>query len=339
VQTRRQHQSEGRRLAIDLLSAQSFKVIKEIRVTGAELDLLCKHEVSGKEIYVECKAQAANIGAPILRQLNGTVDAYEYAEGWLVSTAEFGKEAKGFVEMWKKKPADKASRLSFYTPDLIVQSLKKASVICDPPIELASEFVGSSEAVGEWTLVISPFGRFWAAYTLLGGAPHGVIFFGTKTGQRISDRETLNNIFTLESVLCDYDVTIGIDVLAETKNVTDNTPPNVVEVQTGESWNDYRPARPQDFIGRDDTQKHILNFLENARKTIDATRIFAITGNSGLGKSSLVAKVRDRTKNIRYRKKIFTFAIDMRGARNPAYVSASLIKCFEQAQKAGFGKK
>ncbi|MEQ5872846.1 restriction endonuclease [Sagittula sp. NFXS13] len=68
-------------LATDLLSAQSFKVIEEIRVTGAELDLLCKHEVSGKEIYVECKAQAGNIGAPILRQLNGTVDAYDYDEG------------------------------------------------------------------------------------------------------------------------------------------------------------------------------------------------------------------------------------------------------------------
>lgn len=68
-------------LAADLLSAQSYKVIKEIRLTGAELDLLCKHEVSGKEIYVECKAQSGNIGAPILRQLNGTVDAYDHSEG------------------------------------------------------------------------------------------------------------------------------------------------------------------------------------------------------------------------------------------------------------------
>ncbi len=24
----------------------------------------------------------------------------------------------------------------------------------------------------------------------------------------------------------------------------------VVEVQRGEDWNDYRPARPQDFVGR-----------------------------------------------------------------------------------------
>lgn len=326
-------------LAADLLSAQSYKVIKEIRLTGAELDLLCKHEVSGKEIYVECKAQSGNIGAPILRQLNGTVDAYDHSEGWIVSTAEFGKEAKGFVEMWKKKPPEKASKLSFYTPELIVQSLKKASIVCDPPVNAASEFTGSCEAIGEWTLVISPLGRFWAAYTLKGGAPHGVIFFSAKTGELISDHETLANFATLESVLCDYNVTIGAETRTETKSVTDTTLPNVVEVQIGESWDDYRPARPQDFVGRDDTQKQILAFLEKARTTPEATRIFAITGNSGLGKSSLVAKVRDRTKNKHYKKKFFTFAIDMRGARTPAYVSASLIKCLEKAQEEGFGKK
>src|SRR5690606_18991367 len=78
--------------------------------------------------------------------------------------------------------------------------------------------------------------------------------------------------------------------------------PLVVEVQTGESWADYRPARPQDFVGRDSLQKEILNFLETA-KSNNGSRVFAITGNSGLGKSSLVAKLRDRSRNKRYKNK------------------------------------
>ena len=327
------------RLAKDLLSAQSYNVIAEIRMTGAERDLLCKHEVSGKEIYVECKAQTANVGAPVLRQLNGTVDAYDYAEGWLVSTAEFGKEAKGFVEMWQKKPVEKSSKLSFYTPERIVIALQKASVICAPPKQLAADFLGSPESVGEWILVISPFGRFWAAYTLKGGAPHGVLFYNAKSAAHVSDIETLDNISTLDSVLCDYDIAVGGSNPTQGQGVSESVLPNVVEVQTGESWNDYRPARPQDFIGREDVQKEVLGFLDNARLTNDATRIFAITGNSGLGKSSLVAKVRDRTRNIRYKNKLFTMAIDMRGARHPAYVSAALVKCLEQAQLAGFGER
>ena len=37
-------------LATDLLSAQNYDVIQEMRVTGSELDLLCKHRVSQKQI-------------------------------------------------------------------------------------------------------------------------------------------------------------------------------------------------------------------------------------------------------------------------------------------------
>ena len=39
-------------LAEKLLSAQSYEVIKEIRFTAVELDLLCRHKINGKEIYV-----------------------------------------------------------------------------------------------------------------------------------------------------------------------------------------------------------------------------------------------------------------------------------------------
>jgi len=120
-------------LSKELLEAQGYDVIKEIRFTGVELDLLCKHKVSGKEIYVECKAQKDKIGAPILRQLLGTVTGYDYDEGWIISTSEFGKEAKGFSKMWKEKSAVKASKLSFYSPEVVIESLCRASIICQPP--------------------------------------------------------------------------------------------------------------------------------------------------------------------------------------------------------------
>ena len=227
--------------------------------------------------------------------------------------------------------------MEILTPKEIVASLQRSSVIGFPPSNAAIEFMGSLESIGEWTLLISPFGRFWSVYTLKGGVPHGVLFYHAKTEKLVSDKNTLDNIGTLDSILCDYDVTVG-SLGFESKLVPETSLPNVVEVQTGDSWNDYRPARPKDFIGRDELQKGILGFLEHARTTDDATRIFAITGNSGLGKSSLAAKVRDRTKNQHYKKKIFTMAIDMRGARSPAYISASVVKCLEHAQKAGFGK-
>ncbi len=325
------------KLSKDLLEALGYDVIEEIRFVGVELDLLCKHRVNHKQIYVECKAHKDKISATILRQLLGTVTAYDYSEGWLISTSEFGKEAKGFVEMWKKKPPERATKLSFYTPGEVIASLKGASVICNPPITMAEEKVSGSEFLGEWTLLVSNFGRFWAVYTLRGGAPHGVLLFNAENGRHLNDQDTLNNLSSLECSLAEYDLNVGLGKSAELDTSKTTKLPNVVEVQIGDSWEDYRPARPQDFVGRESTQKEIINFLNDIKENKSTTRIFAITGNSGLGKSSLIAKVRQKTRNQFYRNRYFSFAVDIRGAKTPAYISAALLTCLKKAQREKIG--
>lgn len=325
-------------LAKDLLSAQGYEVVEEIRVAGAELDLLCKHKVNGKEIYVECKAQKEKISAPILRQLLGTISAYDYAEGWLVSTSHLGKEAKGFADLWKKKTIDQSSRLSFYTPDLVVESLQSSSVICRQPVEQAIKLAGGSELLGDWLLLVTEYGRYWVVYTLSGGAPSGALLFNATTSRRVADDATLSNISRLESSIAEYDLKIFLDEDPKGSIATEPQLPRVIEVQIGDSWDDYRPARPQDFVGRDATQKEIIGFLANVSSGKSETRIFAITGNSGLGKSSLIAKLRDRTRNQFYSKRFFTYAVDIRGAATPSYISASLLSCMKTAQSFGFGE-
>jgi len=324
-------------LSKKLLEAQGYNVIEEIRIVGAELDLLCKHKVSDKIIYVECKAQKEHISAPILRQLWGTVDSEEYSEGWLISTSEFTKDAKGFVEKWKSKPKEKSSRLSFYYPGLVINSLIDSSIISSPPISVAVDFVGETGSLGDWILLVCPYGMYWCVYTLKSGEPYGVLVYTASNGKQIRDEATLGNLSNLESTLTDYDLNI---VLENNTSETSESEalPVVVEVQTGDSWDDYRPARPQDFVGRDATQKEILNFI-NSAKNSNESRVFAITGNSGLGKSSLIAKLRDRSRNKYYKNKYFVYAVDIRGARLSSYILSSLMTCLRKAQNEGFGEK
>ena len=111
----------------------------------------------------------------------------------------------------------------------------------------------------------------------------------------------------------------------------------VVEVQHGESWADYRPARPQDFVGRSDVQNRIVQFFESVRGKSTGTRVFAITGDSGMGKSSLVAKLREKTSNIRHRNKFFLYAVDVRAATGSDYILWSLLACIRAASLRGFG--
>jgi hypothetical protein len=324
-------------LATELLEAYNYEVISEIKLTGMELDLLCKNRVNSKEIYVECKALSTNISAPIIRQLWGTVDMMNYAEGWLISTSEFGKEAKGIVEQWKDKPPEQATRMSFYGPKEIIDSLQRTKIICTPPISLAIDKVISASHLGEWTLLVSPFGKYWCVYVKKGGIPAFILVFDAITACPIDDSATLDNLAKLNSTLTSYDVFQSEKI--KKLDVRLDCLPNVAEVQTGDSWEDYRPARPIDFIGRSSTQTDIFNFIERVSSKKTETRIFAITGNSGLGKSSLIAKIRDRSKNKYYKKRIYTFAVDVRAARSPSYISASLLTGLLNAQKNGFGSK
>lgn len=44
------------KLAKENLETQNFKILEQVRNTGAELDLLATHRVNGRKVYVECKA-------------------------------------------------------------------------------------------------------------------------------------------------------------------------------------------------------------------------------------------------------------------------------------------
>lgn len=325
-------------LAAKLLRAQGYEVIQEIRMTAVELDLLCRHTVSRKEIYVECKAYRSNIDANVLKNLAGTLVLKDYAEAWLISTGEFGKEAKGFEAEWQEKPKDVACRLSFYKPEKVISAFTSARVIKSAPTEAAVELVGDENLLGSWIFLITPYGEFWAVSTLSGGMPEGVLLFYANNGKRVLDKELLKNISETDTSIRDLNF-----LVAMSERDRGSSPKgkiiDVVQVQYGDSWNDYRPARPEDFVGRLKDQNRIFDLLKMVRDKETNTRIFAVTGDSGMGKSSLVAKLVSKSRNVRNKNKFYAFAVDVRAATSKDYVYSSLLACLKEAQRAGFGNE
>ncbi|SSI85236.1 ATPase [Acinetobacter baumannii] len=99
---------------------------------------------------------------------------------------------------------------------------------------------------------------------------------------------------------------------------------------------DYKPCRPQDFVGRDDIQKEIWDFLESVREDKTDCRVLSLTGLSGNGKSSLVANLAHRFTNIKWKNKFFLFPVDIRSARGPKFVAEAVTKAFNAAIKENF---
>ncbi|MGR4016498.1 restriction endonuclease [Vibrio harveyi] len=321
-----------------LLIAQSYDVIKEIRFTAVELDLLCRHKISGKEIYVECKAyRDKNIDANILKNLAGTLLFQDYSEAWLISTGEYGKEAKGFIKEWQAKPKEQATKLSFYDPEQVIESLVSSGVIKRHPDEKAAEYLGSHNLIGEWVLLVTPYGIFWVAAKLSGGIPSGVLCYYANDNSLVTDSELLTRLSETDSSLNDLDFRLPRSKANKTSEIDTAKTVEVVQVQTGEAWSDYRPARPKDFVGRTKDINAIFDFFKSIKEQKTDTRVFAITGNSGMGKSSLIAKLKSKAGNKQNKNKYFVFPVDIRAATGPEYIYSSLLKALKNAQKNGFG--
>ena len=321
-------------LAENLLRIQNYQVTKQLRLTGTELDLLCEHQVNQKTVYVECKAHREPISANVLTNLLGTLDFKGYQEGWLISTGPLGKEAKGFQHEWEKKGDIDSQKLSIYTPERVIAALVSAGLVKPLPYDSAVKEIGDEDCIGDPTLLVTQYGIFWTIVCLEGGVPVGVLVYSTKTGNLIKGQEWLRNLAQTDTSQSELDFEY---VLNFSKSDVESGLDRVVEVKHGETWADYRPARPQDFVGRSEVREQVIRFFEDVRNEKSSTRVFAIKGDSGMGKSSLIAKLRDRVRNQRLRQKFFMYAVDVRAATGAGYILCSVLACLRKAAESGFG--
>ncbi len=208
------------KIAKELLECQNYQVETELRRTGVELDLLCKNKANpSKKIYVECKAYDKDnkIQAPIITQLCGTREIHGYEEAWLVSTSEFGKDAKGLVE---KIEEGKNSRFfTFYTPEKLVEAFVNSNLIKDKKFaeHAILNIIKKENNLGESILLITEYGFFWAIEYLSGGKPAGMIFAYARNGEVVKDKGLLENLASTNSSLkeLDFFVVFNFGDLAE----------------------------------------------------------------------------------------------------------------------------
>lgn len=325
------------RLAVELLRVQNYEVLENVRTTGAELDLLCRHKRSNRRVYVECKAQRESLSANVLKNLVGTVVINDYEEGWLISTGMLGQDAKGVLAKWESESQDKREKLSIYSPDRVIDALIEAKLVIHPPHSALHPNGDVQTSLGDWTLLITEHGRFWVQTILVSGVPEAVQVFAAQDGKLIKDLVLLGRLKCTDSSLCHLDFEYrALREQVEYGQIRGYKPQTVVQVEHGVSWDDYRPSQPSDFVGRDSEQDKILGLLEEVRLGKTITRVFSITGDSGMGKSSLIAKLRSRTRNRHYRNKFFLFAVDVRAATKTNYILSSLLACIRHACDAGF---
>lgn len=203
-------------LSKKLLESQNYEVETEVRNTGMELDLLCKNKANtSKKIYVECKAykETNKIQADVLKNIVGIKSIENYAEVWLISTSELGKDAKGLKE--KIETGEQSKDYTFYTPDRLIEALINSKTICKPDMAKSKilEKIKDKNKVGNTVLLITKYGYFYLFEYLEGGETNDVYVTYANNGKIVDDKELLENIKNTDSSYKEFSFDVNLSLI------------------------------------------------------------------------------------------------------------------------------
>ena len=326
------------KLVMDVLKIQQYDVLDTVRITGMEVDVLAKHRINNAQIYAECKAWADPLPADVITKLLGNVIIKNATAGWLITTGPLSKDAKGLVAEWENRTDDSRTKLSFYTSERIIDLLynTRQIVSADTVATIAGEKLDIGQNI---TLLLLPNSMIWVvpiidAYTHLVSS---VVAFDANSGERITEKAKLDELKTYKSSYSAYQW-ISEDQPSDPhySNALQQEFDSIVTVISGDDWTDYRPARPEDFVGRKQMLESVFAFFDNVNNQRTSTRLFAIKAPSGMGKSSVVLKIMSMARTRNYAKKYYVYAVDVRTAMSARYAEMVLKACFDKAAEDGF---
>lgn len=321
---------------VEILTPMRLRADRRLRFTGMEIDIFAKGVDRPLSVLVECKAYRDPIPADTITKLMGNVRLRRADQGWLFSTSDLTKDGRG---LWEEiqQDVDHARALVWFSPSRTVEVLIAQRSIVDPATLLhqLSEF-----DVGDWTLVASPTRRAWLAEVLEDGLPTNICAFDARTGSPLASAAS-REVATASPRYAGLGRVILEPPSSSTQRQRQRQSAgrtSVAKVLPGDTWDDPRPARPVDFVGRDEVLSDIVGFLGDVRSSATQTRSFAVLAPSGWGKSSLALKLARKAGTGRLAGCSVT-AVDSRSATSPAFVVEALRLALRDAGVAGSPRK
>tara|TARA_R110001599_G_scaffold157838_2_gene344200 strand:+ start:1611 stop:4280 length:2670 start_codon:yes stop_codon:yes gene_type:complete len=308
---------KGRRfqkLASQFLAHQSYSVEEEFRDAGTEIDALCKNKLTGDVIVVEFKARSETVKAESVNKLHTDVQLYDAAQGWIFSISEMGAEARTRLQRLNEKVT--GTRFRHFPPGELVNSL-----IAPGFIKLPTAL--PSESGQELILCLFEHRTVWVSPLLdpKSGRPYAISGWNALDGEHLSGAH-LPDVANTDFPFNDLPWAEGEN--REFSRSTELQP--IVEVIPGDEWSDYRPSRPDDFVGRAHVLNSVSRFLDRVRNNETKSRLFGIKGKSGWGKSSLALKLQDKLKSS----DIHLLPVDCRAAVSSFYPDLAIARALTQ---------
>jgi hypothetical protein len=320
-----------------------YKVTNRVRVTGMEIDLLAKENLTAEIAFIECKFISEPFDAPIISKLVGNAMSHEeVSRVYLITTSEPGKEAKGVLYEYERKGNKIRGILNFVyiSPDKFTKLYLETYGYPNLEERITLENYQFSKELSSGTLVITPLEAFWVIEHQSEGLPDKAFTLPLDPNyHRIRDIDGFRKLAEENKTWQGLPFVNGLvqpDFQSESINATKIRKEFITQIPVADKFDDYGPARPIDFVGRTELIKDIISFLENVRQGTTSKRVLALFGPSGFGKSSVILKLTDKTGNQKYRNRIFFYHVDTRAAASPLFVLEAIRSGFKKSIDDGF---
>jgi len=316
-----------------LLKGQRYRIVERVRFTGMEIDLIADNVDTNQRVFVECKfvQESHPLSANVIDIIIGHAVRKNIKTAYLFSTAPLGKEAKGVMDELKQENNELSPKIAFVGPENIADMFVDI-YNAEPHIPEASKALSIASA----TLILTPqFSPFWVLEEYQNGIPQRA-FLQTVSNSADLEIEEISRLFKEHKIYQGLEL-VYTDLSSGANHIeTSEREEIVTRIPVADSLDDYRPCKPEYFIGRIDTQKKIWDFLRLVRQNRTSTRILALSGPSGFGKSSVVLKLADRFRNKKWINKLYLYPIDVRSAKGPLFVAKALKTALQTAVEDGF---
>ncbi len=320
-------------LAEIIFQKKGYKVVKELRRTGMEIDVSARDIKTNEKIYIECKAHKDSLPSEIISKIIGNKVINHYDLGILVTTGPLSKDALGMIEKMDEESHGNKKDFCVYDSEDIINLLISNGVIKN---NLSLQGIDKINNIVSFTLLITEMSYYW----LIKLHPNNInianviVLYDAKTGEPINNKDLLNKVYETDNSFKDYEWQTQDSILLDDSKLT-NEYDNIIPVSMGDDWFDTRPARPIDFVGHEKERKRVLKLYNDVLHEKTSTRVFALLSPSGMGKSSLVLKIKQESE-LKFSNKIFNFNVDVRSATSEKYVETVVLKALKNMKEVGF---
>lgn len=321
------------KLANTIFTTQRYKVSGNIQFTGREFDLHCEHmDRSNERCLVECKAKQS-LSSDEIKKFVFSADFDNFDFGYFLYTRSFERQVGGLIK--EIQADDRHKNLYFWNAEKVMELLIASGSVAD--FVLNEKTLNVSKVI----LLYSYKGIYWVPILSSGTVP---THFSVLHGNDLSVLEDDDLVFEIQHYI-DEIQSLEVYKLShpsnkknevDSRNLEIPEMETVTEIQSSDSWDDYKPASLKYFVGRKRHKDKIFGFLNDVKNGGIDRRVFYIDGKSGWGKSSLMSDLRERCRNQHYRKKYLSSVIDSRSANSNNFLPLAYELLIKKAVKEKF---